>query len=116
MSELQSSESLIADNKVNIHEFADGHGSLTANVNVKYQSVSFTNVDNNPLDVIPEHTVGDAWLAWNSDNDKWMVQAWVRNFTDEVYRTHVFTQRGNRIAFGTFAPPRTYGLTLQFSY
>ena len=99
-----------------IHEFADGHGSLTANVNVKYQSVSFTNVDNNPLDVIPEHTVGDAWLAWNSDNDKWMVQAWVRNFTDEVYRTHVFTQRGNRIAFGTFAPPRTYGLTLQFSY
>jgi iron complex outermembrane receptor protein len=45
-----------------------------------------------------------------------MVQAWVKNFTDEVYRTHVFTQRGNRIGFGTYAPPRTYGLTLQFRY
>ena len=68
------------------------------------------------LDVIPEHTVADAWLAWHSNDDRWMVQAWVKNITDEVYRTHVFTQRGNRIAFGTFAPPRTYGLTVQFDY
>ncbi len=91
-------------------------GSLTANVSGRYQSLAYTNVDNNPLDVIPSHTVGDAWLAWNSADDQWMVQAWVKNFTDEVYRTHVFTQRGNRIGFGTFAPPRTYGMTVQFSY
>ena len=91
-------------------------GYLVANANARYQSLSYTNVDNNPLDVIPEHTVADAWLAWHSNDDRWMVQAWVKNITDEVYRTHVFTQPGNRVAFGTFAPPRTYGLTLQFDY
>ena len=98
------------------YDLGGNNGNLVANVSGRYQSLSYTNVDNNPLDVIPSHTVGDAWLAWNSADDQWMVQAWVRNFTDEVYRTHVFTQRGNRLAFGTFAPPRTYGLTVQFSY
>jgi iron complex outermembrane receptor protein len=99
-----------------VKDLNGNRGSLTANINVKHQSQTFTNVDNNPIDIIPEHTVSDAWLAWNSDNDKWMVQGWVRNLTDEVYRTHVFTQRGNRIGFGTYAPPRTYGVTLQYSY
>lgn len=99
-----------------VKDLNGNRGSLTANINVKHQSQTFTNVDNNPIDIIPEHTVSDAWLAWNSDSDKWMVQGWVRNLTDEVYRTHVFTQRGNRIGFGTYAPPRTYGITLQYSY
>ncbi|MFT5472374.1 MAG: iron complex outermembrane receptor protein [Kiritimatiellia bacterium] len=91
-------------------------GRLAANVSGAYQSLAYTNVDNNSLDVIPGYSVGDARLSWNSADDQWMVQAWVKNFTDEVYRTHVFTQRGGRIGFGTFAPPRTYGLTVQFSY
>jgi len=99
-----------------VQDLERGQGSITANVSAKYQSSAFTNVDNNALDFIPAYTVVDAWLAWNSSDDKWMVQAWIKNLTDTEYRTHVFTQRGGRIAFGTFGPPRTFGLTLQYTY
>ncbi|MBL4838333.1 MAG: TonB-dependent receptor [Kordiimonadaceae bacterium] len=97
-------------------ELNEDKGSITANLSAKYQSQTFTNVDNNALDVIPSYTVVDAWLAWNSSDSKWMVQAWVKNLTDKAYRTHVFTQRGGRVAFATFAPPRTFGLTVQYEY
>ncbi len=76
----------------------------------------YTNADNSALDVIKSYTLGGAWVSWRSGDRKWEVQAWVKNFTDQVWRTHVYTQRGNRIAFGTFGPPRQYGLTLTSNY
>jgi len=97
------------------HELASGD-LLTANVSGRHQSKVFTNADNNSLDVIESYTLGDAWVSWRSNDSQWELQAWVKNFTDEVWGTHVYTQRGNRIAFGTFGPPRQYGLTLTFEY
>lgn len=97
------------------HELASG-ARLTANVNGRHQGKVFTNADNNPLDVIASYTLGDAWVSWTSSDRKWDIQAWVKNFTDEVWGTHVYTQRGNRIAFGTFGPPRQYGVTLTYNY
>jgi len=97
------------------HELPSG-GMLTANVSGRYQGKVFTNADNNPLDVIESYTLGDAWVSWRSSDSQWELQAWVKNFTDEVWGTHVYTQRGNRMAFGTFGPPRQYGLTLTFEY
>ncbi len=97
------------------HELSWGD-VLTANVSGRHQDKSFTNADNNPLDVIPAYTLGDAWVSWRSANKKWELQAWVKNFTDEAWRSHVYTQRGDRIAFGTFGAPRQYGLTLTFDY
>lgn len=97
------------------HEFASG-SRLTANVSGRHQGKIFTNADNNALDVIPAYTLVDAWLAWRSPNRKWEIQGWAKNIGDEAYRTHVYTQRGNRIAFGTFGAPRNYGVTLSFEY
>jgi iron complex outermembrane recepter protein len=97
------------------HELPSGD-VLTANVSGRYQGKVFTNADNNRLDVIRSYTLGDAWVSWRSENSKWEVQGWVKNFTDKAWGTHVYTQRGNRIAFGTFGPPRQYGATLTFNY
>ncbi len=97
------------------HELPSG-AMLTANVSGRHQGKVYTNADNNALDVIKSYTLGDAWVSWRSGDRKWEVQAWVKNFTDQVWGTHVYTQRGNRIAFGTFGPPRQYGLTLTFNY
>jgi len=97
------------------HELPSG-AKLTANVSGRHQSKVYTSADNNPLDVIKSYTLGDAWVSWRSSDSKWELQAWVKNFTDQVWGTHVYTQRGNRIAFGTFGPPRQYGLTLTFDY
>ena len=96
-------------------ELASG-STITANLNARYQSDVFTNADNNPLDVLPSYTLADAWIAWQSADRVWEIQGWVKNFTDEAYRTHVYSQRGGRIAFGTFGSPRTYGVTLSYEY
>ena len=97
------------------HELPSGD-TLTANVSGRHQGKVFTNADNNPLDVIDSYTLGDAWVSWQSASRRWQLQAWVKNFTDKVWGTHVYTQRGSRIAFGTFGPPRQYGLTATFKY
>ncbi|WP_332812880.1 TonB-dependent receptor [Sphingomonas sp.] len=97
------------------HELPSGD-VLTANVSGRHQGKVYTNADNNPLDVVGSYTLGDAWMSWRTANGKWELQAWVKNFTDEAYGTHTYTQRGNRIAFGTFGPPRQYGLTVTFEY
>lgn len=97
------------------HELPSGD-TLTANVSGRHQGKVYTNADNNPLDVIDSYTLGDAWVSWQSASRRWQLQAWVKNFTDEVWGTHVYTQRGSRIAFGTFGPPRQYGLTATFEY
>lgn len=97
------------------HELPSGD-LLTANLSGRHQGKVFTNADNNALDVIPSYTLADAWISWRNAGRKWEVQGWVKNIGDEAYRTHVYTQRGNRIAFGTFGAPRMYGLTLSYEY
>ena len=97
------------------HELASGD-LLTANVSGRHQDIVFTNADNNPLDVIPGYTLIEAWISWRSPSRKWEVQGWMKNIGDTAYRTHVYTQRGNRIAFGTFGAPRSYGLTISYEY
>lgn len=97
------------------HEFASG-SVITANLSGRHQGKVFTNADNNPLDVLPQYTLADGWLSWRSADRKWEVQGWVKNIGDKAYRTHVYTQRGNRIAFGTFGAPRNYGVTLSYEY
>lgn len=97
------------------HELSSGD-VITGNINGRHQGTVQTNADNNPLDVIASYTLGDAWVSWRTSDRRWEVQAWVKNFTDKVYGTHTYTQRGNRMAFGTFGPPRTYGLTVSFEY
>jgi iron complex outermembrane receptor protein len=91
-------------------------GSISAKVSYRYQGLSFYGPSNNPIETIPAYDIWDARLAWRSDNDNWEAAVWVRNFGDEQYRTHVFTQRGGRVAFATYGAPRTFGLTLSYDY
>ena len=91
-------------------------GSMYARVDYRYQSLSFYDPDENPIATIPSYEIWDARVAYNSPDDRWELAAWIKNIGSEKYRTHVFTQRGGRIAFAVFGDPETYGLTLTFNY
>jgi len=91
-------------------------GSLTSKLTYRYQDDSFYDPDNNSIAVIPDYSVMDALVSWKTEDGKWSVTGWVKNLTDEYYRTHVYTQRGSRIAFANFAPPRTVGLTVEYNH
>ena len=56
----------------------------------------------------------DASLTWRAPSGHYFARAWGRNLTDAFYRTQIgATNSGDN---GTYAAPRTYGLTLGFSY
>ncbi len=91
-------------------------GSLVSKLTYRYQDDSFYDPDNNSIAVIPNYTVMDALVSWKDTSANWTVTGWVKNLTDEYYRTHVYTQRSSRIAFANFAPPRTVGVTVEYNY
>ncbi|VAV93561.1 TonB-dependent receptor [hydrothermal vent metagenome] len=96
-------------------ELEDG-SSLVAKVNYRYQSLSYYDPNNNDITTIPAYDLWDARIAWNSPDGRWELAGWVKNISNEEYRTHVFSQRGSRIAFALFGAPRTYGLTGTFTF
>jgi iron complex outermembrane receptor protein len=91
-------------------------GLLRANVSFSFQDSTFFDPDNNDITVIPAYAVWDAQVSWIDISEQWTITAWVKNLTDKEYRTHVFSQRNSQIAFATFAPPRTIGLSIEYSF
>lgn len=91
-------------------------GLVSARVDYRYQSLSFFDPNNNNITTIPGYDIWDGRLAWNSVDGRWEVAAWVKNIGNEKYRTHVFSQRGSRIAFAIFGAPRTEGMTITYNY
>ncbi len=90
--------------------------SLSALTSWKYQSLSYYDPDNNPITVIPAYQLVDAHVDYKSAGGRWTLSLWGKNLGDTHYRTHVFSQRDGRVAFALFGDPRTYGLTLGYSY
>lgn len=91
-------------------------GTVSAKVSYRYQSLVFMDPNNNPITVIPAYDIWDVRLAFKSADNRWEIAGWVKNLGNEEYRTHVFSQRGSRIAFAIFGPPRTGGVTLSYNY
>lgn len=97
------------------HPLANG-GALSGKFKIRYQDKLFFDPDNNPINISDSYVLLDAWAAYTTPNQRWQVKFWIKNIGDEEYVTHGFTQRGNRIAFGLFGEPRTFGGTLTFNY
>ncbi len=97
-------------------DLGDDIGSISAKVDYRYQDLSFYDPDENPKITIPQYRIWDARIAWNSPNKNWEVAGWIKNIGDEEYRTHIYSQRGGRIAFANFGAPRTSGVTVTFNY
>ncbi len=97
------------------HDLGDS-GMLKAKVSYRFQDDSFYDPDNNEITMIPDYALWDAQLTWTDVDDNWMVTAWVKNLTDEEYRTHIYSQRSAQIAFANFGAPRTVGVTVEYSF
>ena len=63
--------------------------------------------------IIDEYDVLDARIAWLSNEEQWEVALWAKNLTDEDYISHTYVIGPGVI--GVWAPPRTYGLTVNWN-
>lgn len=91
-------------------------GSIAAKVDYAYQDDMFFDPDVNPITVAPSYSLWNARLAWTSADDTWEIAGWIKNIGDKDYIHHTFSQRGSRIAFARFGPPRHYGFTLTYNF
>ncbi|RLA02327.1 MAG: hypothetical protein DRQ47_06910, partial [Gammaproteobacteria bacterium] len=91
-------------------------GNIISKVSFRYQDDSYYDPSNNDITTIPNYSLVDAQVAWQSPDKEWTLTAWAKNLTDEYYRVHVYSQRSARIAFANFGPPRSIGATVEYNY
>jgi iron complex outermembrane receptor protein len=91
-------------------------GTLTPRIDGKYTSSFFYDFYNNVDTKTDATTVGNASLSFSPDSEKWNLQAYVRNFTDEVVFARMYRNYVVNVNEYQFAPPRTYGLRFQYNF
>ena len=93
-------------------------GSITPSVFSRYKSSYFVDIFNFNDSRQKAFFQTDASLEWRTANDKFGVQAFVRNIEDNQPLTYAgFTAAGNDdIYVWQFGTPRTYGIRLNFDF
>ncbi len=92
----------------------DGHGTLTPDVYVTYESTHFTDLNNSPVGRQPGYALLNGSLNYDDPDGRFRVSLWAKNITDTRYivsdvpTASLFTQL-------YFADPRTFGMELHFN-
>lgn len=96
------------------YSFAIGGAEATLAADYRYESLIFDDNSNQPPEIRPATHFVDARVVIENIADRLSLSVWGKNLTDE--RTRVFQSVFLGANFGTFNPPRTYGVTLGWKY
>jgi iron complex outermembrane recepter protein len=90
-------------------------GSLVLNTAVSYRTESrnFNNVVCS-CDQDESYTLWDASAGWYSVDDHWNINLFLKNITDEEYKTGGYNLASGELAF--YGPPRTWTLALAYNF
>ena len=87
------------------------------NIGAKYMSEHNTGSDLDPQKIQDGYALVNARIGIGAKNQRWMLEFWGQNLTDETYKQVGFDaplQTGSWNAF--LGAPRTYGMTLRLKY
>ena len=90
-------------------------GALHARIDGRYQSTVRPTTDTTALLVQPGYALWNASLSWTLPGERWQVALRGDNLGDTSYLTSGFTYPFG-ITTGYYGPPRTYSLTLEYSF
>jgi iron complex outermembrane receptor protein len=96
-------------------EAFDG-GRFTLATDVSYKDDVFFTEFNRLLEGSEAYTMLDASVRYTSSNDNFVVELWGKNLTDELREASTFALATARTIGVTYLPPRTYGITLGYSF
>jgi iron complex outermembrane receptor protein len=91
-------------------------GSLTPRFDINYQSEYNTDAVNKVLAVVPEYTLLNGRLTWNSADDDWQVALAVTNINDELYYTNMAPQDNSATVAGNPGMPRQWAVSVKRSF
>ena len=89
------------------------HGTVTLQASYTWKDDVFFGVDNDPLEIWESYGVANARLIWRSVDERYRLEGFVDNLTDEDYVVHAFSLAGATGTIGTagvWGTPRTYGI------
>jgi len=91
---------------------------VTLRSDINWQDRVFFTEFNNDDATQPAHAIWNAGIGYSSPDDKYTVDLWVRNITDElVIANNIITAPlFNSVRVGSLAPPRTYGVTVGVNF
>ncbi|MDB5470556.1 MAG: putative TonB-dependent receptor [Caulobacter sp.] len=89
-----------------------GYGHIDISGTVSYNSGFFIDPGNNFEH--PAYTLFNAQLAWTSPDEKYRLEFWGRNLTDELY--YVYSTASPAGYTGAIQRPRSFGVTLTRSF
>jgi iron complex outermembrane receptor protein len=88
-----------------------------ANVGAKYLSEYNTGSNLDPAKIQDSYTLVNARLGFGAQDERWMIEAWSMNVTDEEYVQVAFDAPAQTATYNAFlGAPRTYGLTARFKF
>ena len=87
---------------------------FTAGGDFQFTGATFFDNPNTALLKFDDETLANARIGIRNADRKWEVTAWVKNLTDELNYTSKLNLFGT--IYGTYIPPRTYGVTARFSF
>ena len=87
---------------------------LTAGSDFQYTGANFFDNPNTPILKFDSEILLNARIGVRDADSKWELTAWAKNLTNELNYTSKLNLFGT--VYGTYIPPRTYGVTARFRY
>ena len=99
------------------YEFSIGNGgTLGLAANAIYKSKQYHAEFNDERMSSGDYTIVDANLLYTSSGERYTVNLWGKNLTDEFVWAGSYAVASTRTIGGTLLPPRTYGLTMSVRF
>jgi len=105
----------ISGNWLARYNFDTGLGNVAFQIDGVYNDEQFLEVTNAEVSREDSYTVMNANVSLTTMDEALRVTAWVKNFTDEEYRIYNL-DLGVLGATSFYAPPRWYGVTVNYSF
>ena len=97
------------------HDLAN-YGRLTLRGEARYQSHIWFDQFNSEHVEEDNYTLLNAFLTFESQDDRWRAQIYGRNLTDKLYRQNVIRATSIIGTLDLWSAPRTYGIEVGFRY
>ena len=93
-----------------------GPGDISLQGDFRLVGDQFFDIANNPIGEEDSYLVANASIGFKSENGRYEVTGWVKNFTDEEYRTYAIPVTSLGFTQNMIGRPRWYGVTLRINW
>ena len=89
---------------------------LTLAAGLTHKSEQFFSEFNDPVESARAYTLLDARVVYRDAGGRWSASLWGKNLTDELVEAGSFAVSISRTIGRTYLPPRTYGVTFDYTF